>query len=109
MVPNYTLSYASVAPWLTFGATPATCTATGPTNSSCPQPTPKLGWMVESLEIDPFDSNHMLYGTGAIRVNDATGAVERVGGVKYVMKDGIVYDAKQLLRDVEAIVARAKK
>lgn len=23
-----------------------------------------LGWMVESLEIDPFDSNHWLYGTG---------------------------------------------
>jgi photosystem II stability/assembly factor-like uncharacterized protein len=65
MAPNYTLSYASVAPWLTFGATPATCTETGPTNSLCPQPTPKLGWMVESLEIDPFDSNHMLYGTGA--------------------------------------------
>ena len=42
-------------------------------------------------------------------MNDANGAVERVGGVKYVMKDGIVYDAKQLLRDVEAMVARAKK
>jgi len=65
MVPDYTISYASVAPWLTFGATPATCTETGTTNSLCPQPTPKLGWMVESLEIDPFNSNHMLYGTGA--------------------------------------------
>jgi xyloglucan-specific exo-beta-1,4-glucanase len=65
MVPSYALSYASVAPWLTFGATPATCTETGPSNSLCPQPTPKLGWMVESLEIDPFDSNHVLYGTGA--------------------------------------------
>ncbi len=65
MVPTYALSYASVAPWLTFGATPATCTETGPSNSLCPQPTPKLGWMVESLEIDPFDSNRMLYGTGA--------------------------------------------
>ncbi|MGB9079242.1 MAG: xyloglucanase [Terracidiphilus sp.] len=65
MVPNYTLSYASVAPWLTFGATPATCTSASSTNSLCPQPTPKLGWMVESLEIDPFNSNRMLYGTGA--------------------------------------------
>ena len=26
---------------------------------------PKLGWMTESLEIDPFDSNRMMYGTGA--------------------------------------------
>ena len=23
-----------------------------------------VGWMIESLEIDPFDSNHWLYGTG---------------------------------------------
>jgi xyloglucan-specific exo-beta-1,4-glucanase len=65
LVPKYTINYAPVAPWLTFGATPATCTEAGPSNSSCPQPTPKLGWMVESLEIDPFNSNHMLYGTGA--------------------------------------------
>jgi xyloglucan-specific exo-beta-1,4-glucanase len=65
LVPSYTLNYALTAPWLTFGATPATCTAAGPANSLCPQPTPKLGWMVESLEIDPFNSNHMLYGTGA--------------------------------------------
>jgi len=27
--------------------------------------TPKLGWMTESMEIDPFDSNRMFYGTGA--------------------------------------------
>ncbi len=65
LVPNYTLDYAAVAPWLTFGSTPATCTEAGPSNGLCPQPTPKLGWMVESLEIDPFDSSHMLYGTGA--------------------------------------------
>ena len=65
VAPNYTLSYASVAPWLTFGATPATCTQADSSNSLCPQPTPKLGWMVESLEIDPFNSDRMFYGTGA--------------------------------------------
>jgi len=65
LVPNYTLSYESVAPWLTFGSTAATCTEAGPSNGLCPQPTPKLGWMVESLEIDPFNSNRMFYGTGA--------------------------------------------
>jgi hypothetical protein len=65
VVPNYALDYASVAPWLTFGATAATCTETGSSNGLCPQPTPKLGWMVESLEIDPFNSDRMLYGTGA--------------------------------------------
>ena len=65
VVPNYALDYASVAPWLTFGGTPATCTQAGPSNGTCPQPTPKLGWMVESLEVDPFNSDRMLYGTGA--------------------------------------------
>jgi hypothetical protein len=29
--------------------------------------------------------------------------------VKYVVKDGIVYDAKKLLADVEKMVADAKK
>ena len=42
------------APWLTFGNTP-----------ELPEITPKLGWMVGDLEIDPFNSNRMLYGTGA--------------------------------------------
>jgi photosystem II stability/assembly factor-like uncharacterized protein len=65
MAPSYALSYATEAPWLTFGATPATCTSAASSNSVCPQPTPKLGWMVDALEIDPFASNHMLYGTGA--------------------------------------------
>ncbi|WP_329623296.1 cellulose binding domain-containing protein [Streptomyces sp. NBC_01255] len=50
---RYTMDVSSV-PWLTWGATPAP-----------PEQTPKLGWMTEALEIDPFDSNRMMYGTGA--------------------------------------------
>ncbi|MFD8867562.1 xyloglucanase [Streptomyces sp. NPDC059590] len=50
---RYTQDISSV-PWLTFG-----------TNPSPPEVTPKLGWMTEALEIDPFDSNRMMYGTGA--------------------------------------------
>ncbi|HEV7237975.1 MAG TPA: amidohydrolase family protein [Thermoanaerobaculia bacterium] len=61
------------------------------------------------VEENPLANLKVLYGTGAIRVNDETGKVERVGGVKYVVKDGIVYDAKKLLADVEKIVADAKK
>jgi imidazolonepropionase-like amidohydrolase len=57
---------------------------------------------------NPLENFKVLYGTGALRVNDETGAVERVGGVRFVMKDGIVYDAKKLLADVEKMVAAAK-
>ncbi|UWZ84397.1 WD40/YVTN/BNR-like repeat-containing protein [Occallatibacter riparius] len=64
MAPNYSIDI-SAAPWLTFGRTPATCTSATSSNSSCPAPTPNVGWMVDALEIDPFNSNHMLYGTGA--------------------------------------------
>ena len=60
------------------------------------------------VEENPVANLKVLYGTGAVRVNDETGKVERVGGVKFVIKDGIVYDAKQLLADVEKIVADAK-
>ena len=34
--------------------------------------------------------------------------VVRVGGVKYTVKDGIIFDAKQLLEDVKKMVAQQK-
>ena len=37
------------------------------------------------------------------------GKAERVGGIDYTIKDGIVYDAKKLAADVAAIVAASKK
>lgn len=59
-------------------------------------------------EENPVENLKVLYGTGFLRLNDDTGRLERVGGVKYTIKDGIVYNAKQLLKDVEEIVARQK-
>ena len=50
----------------------------------------------------------MLYGTGAIKLTDSNEVV-RVGGVKYTIKDGIIYDAKKLLHEVETMVDQAKK
>ena len=53
-VDQYTLDTSSV-PWLSsLGANP-----------SPPEESPKLGWMTEALAIDPFNSDRMLYGTGA--------------------------------------------
>ncbi len=57
---------------------------------------------------NPLKNLQVLYGTGAIHVNEENKAV-RVGGVKYTIKDGIVYDAKKLLADVRRIVAEAKE
>ncbi len=53
------------------------------------------------VDANPFMNLKVLYGTGWFRLNDSTGKVESYGGVKWTIKDGIVYDAKRLLADVE--------
>lgn len=60
------------------------------------------------VEENPLENFKVLYGTGAVKLNDKTGKPERVGGVKYTIKDGIVYDAKKLLEDVAAMVDKQK-
>ncbi len=61
------------------------------------------------LEENPVHNLKVLYGTGTLRLDRETGAVERVGGVKYTIKDGIVYDAMQLLADVAGMVEQARQ
>lgn len=56
---------------------------------------------------NPLQNLQSLYGTGAIRLNEKNEVV-RVGGVKYTIKDGIVFDAKQLLADVKRMVDKEK-
>jgi hypothetical protein len=58
---------------------------------------------------NPLANLKVLYGTGATRLNVKTGQAEQVGGVRYTIKDGIVYDAKQLLADVAAMVEKQKQ
>ena len=55
------------------------------------------------VEENPLENLKVLYGTGAIKLTEDNEVV-RVGGVKYTIKDGIVYDAKQLLKDVKKLV-----
>ena len=57
---------------------------------------------------NPLENTKSLYGTGAIRLNDETRTAERVGGVRWTVKNGIVHDAKQLLADVKGMVEAAK-
>ena len=58
---------------------------------------------------NPIENLKVLYGTGAVRLNNKTAEAELVGGVLYTIKDGIIYDAKQLLKDVEMMVKKQKK
>lgn len=44
----------SAVPWLDWGKLP-----------NLPEVTPKLGWMIGDLEIDPFNPDRMMYVTGA--------------------------------------------
>jgi hypothetical protein len=60
------------------------------------------------VEENPLQNLKVLYGTGAIRIDENNKPI-RVGGVKYTIKDGIVYDAKQLLADVKKMVEEAKE
>ncbi len=59
------------------------------------------------VEENPLANFKVLYGTGAIKLDENNKAV-RVGGVKLTIKDGIVYDAKRLLADVRKMVREAK-
>lgn len=61
------------------------------------------------IDQNPLENLKVLYGTGAVKLNDRTGKAERVGGVKWTIKDGIVYDAKKLLADVAAMVEKQKR
>jgi len=59
------------------------------------------------VDANPLENLKVLYGTGAIKLTP-NNEVIRAGGVKYTVKDGIVYDAKQLLADVKKMVEMAK-
>jgi imidazolonepropionase-like amidohydrolase len=61
------------------------------------------------VEENPLHNLKVLYGTGHVRLNDETGEPERVGGIVYTIKDGIVYDAKRLLEDVRRMVEHEKQ
>ncbi len=55
--PDKTLRYTqdiSAAGWLTMGK-----------QAQAPESQVKIGWMIGNISIDPFDSDRMMYGTGA--------------------------------------------
>jgi hypothetical protein len=58
---------------------------------------------------NPLQNLKVLYGTGHVRLNDETGQAERVGGVRWTIKDGIVFDAEELRADVREMVSEQKR
>ena len=60
------------------------------------------------LDENPLKNLKSLYGTGAIKLTEDNEIV-RVGGVRYTIKDGIIYDARKLLEDVKSMVDEAKE
>jgi imidazolonepropionase-like amidohydrolase len=61
------------------------------------------------VERNPIRDFKVLYGTGTVRLDEEQGEVRRVGGVRYTIKDGVVYDAPALLEDVAETVEERKR
>lgn len=60
------------------------------------------------IEENPLQNMKVLYGTGAIKLTE-NNEVVRVGGVKYTIRQGVIYDAKKLLSEVKEMVGIAKE
>lgn len=68
-----------------------------------------IGKLADFVVVDanPLKNFKVLYGTGAVKLTEDNEVI-REGGVKYTIKDGIVYDAKALLEDVKRMVVEDK-
>ena len=70
----------------------------------------QVGKLADVIVVDenPLHNLKSLYGTGVPKLNEDTQLVERVGGVTWTIKDGIVYDARALLEEVKKTVREEK-
>jgi len=71
----------TTAPWLS---------GVGATSTTPPQPPFMMGWMMEGLSIDPFNSAHMMYGTGAtLYATSNLTAWDTAGGVVNIASSAV--------------------
>uniref|UniRef100_UPI00286E2BD2 amidohydrolase family protein n=1 Tax=Sandarakinorhabdus sp. TaxID=1916663 RepID=UPI00286E2BD2 len=57
---------------------------------------------------NPLHNLKTLYGTGFEKLDEATQKTVRVGGIRWTIRDAIVFDAPALLKSVADQVAREK-
>lgn len=57
---------------------------------------------------NPLEDFKLLYGSGTIRLNDETNAVDWKRCLTHTIRGGIIYDTAQLLDDVEQMVAATR-
>ncbi len=69
----------------------------------------EIGKLADMILVDanPLENFKVLYGTGAIKLTEDNEVV-RVGGVQYTISDGVIYNAKDLLKEVKDMVDKAK-
>lgn len=69
----------------------------------------EVGKLADLLVVpgNPLANLKLLYGSGHIRLDDG-GVPRRVGGVRYTIKDGVLYDAPALLESVRNTVRQAR-
>lgn len=58
---------------------------------------------------NPLDNFKVMYGTGVMRYSADGKRVTKGGGVRWTIKNGIVFDCHELLKDVENYVIEQKK
>ena len=61
------------------------------------------------VDENPMANLKVLYGTGHYKFDSVSGHMGRTNGIRYTIKDGIVFDAKMLLEDVRNLVQEQKE
>ena len=66
----------------------------------------EVGKLADILVHDenPLNDFKLLYGTGAMRLDDPTASVQWKRSISTVIKEGALFDPAELLRDVEEMV-----
>jgi len=57
---------------------------------------------------NPLANLNLLLPTGTIHLDDASGQTQRIGGIAWTIKDGILYNGKQLRQEIRDMVAKSK-